>query len=343
MQLQHAGEYSVAATQPELRLTVTPPPAKLSGPIVIKQQPQPRTIPRGSNATFQVAAEGLAPLSYQWFFNEAAVSAATNASLVVTNAQLAQQGTYSVVVSNSYGAMSSTPAALEVLVRPAIMLHPVSQSVVAGGSVTLSASVEGSPLPLVFRWRRNGSFITNLAVYSTNGFLTLTNLQATPTTNQFTFAVAVTNAAGSSSLSSNAVITVLADTDGDGMPDEWELAHNFDPQDPTDATRDPDLDGFSNLDEYSAGTDPLDRETLPEIYLLAVTGSPQTASLLFVAYAGKTYSVLRRDSAGGGAWIPVADVPATSTNGVVEVRDAAPPTPGHTQRFYRLVTPRLPP
>ena len=342
VQAADAAQYSVAATQPDLHFTLIPPAAKLSGPIVIIQQPQPRTIPRGSNATFQAVADGLAPLTYQWLLNRVEIAGATNASLLITNAQLAQDGTYSVVVSNSYGFLVSSEAALVVLTRPVITVHPVSQPVPAGGNVTLSVSAEGNPWPLTFRWRRNSSFITNLVVNDSNSFLTLTNLQATPTTNQFYFAVAVTNLAGSSSLSSTAVITVLPDTDGDGMPDEWERAHNFDPESPADAWEDADLDGFSNLDEYIAGTDPLDRETLPEIYII-VAGSPPTASLFFTASAGKTYSVLRRDSLGDGAWMPFTDLPATSTVRAMEVRDPTPLAPGHTQRFYRLVTPRLPP
>jgi hypothetical protein len=340
MQPEDAGQYSVTATQPDLRRVVTPPPATLAGPIVIKQQPQPRTIPRGSNATFQVVADGFAPLAYRWFFNGAELAGATNASLAITNTQLAQQGTYSVAVSNSYGIATSSNVMLTVLVRPAITIHPVTQSVTAGGSVTLSAGAEGNPLPLVFRWRRNGSFITNLVVNATNCFLTLTNLQATPTTNQFTFAVAVTNAAGSSSLSSNAVITVLADTDGDGLPDDWELAHNFDPTNAADAALDADQDGVSNLDEYLAGSDPLDRETILDIAFVRIEGSPRAASIIFSATAGKTYSVLRRDSLETGAWVPIADVPASPIlRRVVEVPIPTPPEPEETPRFYRLVTP----
>ena len=46
------------------------------------------------------------------------------------------------------------------------------------------------------------------------------------------------------------------DTDGDGMPDGWEIQHGFDPRDPSDAALDADGDGLSNLGEYLFGTLP---------------------------------------------------------------------------------------
>jgi hypothetical protein len=46
------------------------------------------------------------------------------------------------------------------------------------------------------------------------------------------------------------------DFDHDGMPDAWELAHGLNPNDPADATADPDNDGYTNLEEYLNGTDP---------------------------------------------------------------------------------------
>jgi len=46
------------------------------------------------------------------------------------------------------------------------------------------------------------------------------------------------------------------DTDKDGMPDDWEKLYGFNPNDPSDAAKDFDGDGVSNVDEYKAGTHP---------------------------------------------------------------------------------------
>jgi hypothetical protein len=46
------------------------------------------------------------------------------------------------------------------------------------------------------------------------------------------------------------------DSDGDGMPDAWEITHALNPKDPSDASQDLDNDGLSNLEEFLAGTNP---------------------------------------------------------------------------------------
>ncbi len=46
------------------------------------------------------------------------------------------------------------------------------------------------------------------------------------------------------------------DSDQDGMPDDWEKAHHFDPGDAADAAGDPDEDGYTNIEEWLNGTEP---------------------------------------------------------------------------------------
>lgn len=53
------------------------------------------------------------------------------------------------------------------------------------------------------------------------------------------------------------------DYDQDGLSNAWELEHDFDPIDPSDATFDFDGDGFTNLQEFLAGTDPKDPASVP--------------------------------------------------------------------------------
>lgn len=51
-------------------------------------------------------------------------------------------------------------------------------------------------------------------------------------------------------------VAVTNDSDGDGLPDDYELANGFNPNDPTDAAKDADGDGLTNLQEFLRGTNP---------------------------------------------------------------------------------------
>jgi hypothetical protein len=57
-------------------------------------------------------------------------------------------------------------------------------------------------------------------------------------------------------------ISPIADTDGDGMPDDWEIANGLNPL-VNDANLDKDGDSFTNFQEYIAGTNPNDPNSIP--------------------------------------------------------------------------------
>ena len=88
--------------------------AFLSGPPVIQAQPQNLTVNEGQAAAFTVVAEGGLPLFYQWFRGATALNGETNSTYAIAAAAPGDAGSYSVVVSNSFGTATSTAAALTV-------------------------------------------------------------------------------------------------------------------------------------------------------------------------------------------------------------------------------------
>jgi hypothetical protein len=48
----------------------------------------------------------------------------------------------------------------------------------------------------------------------------------------------------------------FVDSDGDGLPNDWETANGFNPSIASDATLDSDGDGETNREEFVAGTNP---------------------------------------------------------------------------------------
>jgi hypothetical protein len=89
-------------------------------PPVLTSQPLGALVTVGSAVSFSVAAADCTPLSYQWLFNHAPLANETNALLELADVQLANAGAYSVAVSSSGGAVTSSVAIL-VVNRPPIV------------------------------------------------------------------------------------------------------------------------------------------------------------------------------------------------------------------------------
>jgi hypothetical protein len=156
----------------------------------ITQQPTNQNVQPGANASFNVTATGDPPLAYQWFFNSSnAIPGATATNLTVLNPDFSNAGPYSVVVSNSFGSITSALAILTVTVAPIITNQPLNQTVVTNTIATFSVGAVGAQ-PLRYQWRLNGTPIAlngTAAGYSKTAFLT---------NNGETFDVVITNTLG---------------------------------------------------------------------------------------------------------------------------------------------------
>jgi hypothetical protein len=71
-----------------------------------------------------VDAAGDPPPAYQWYFNGTSLLSCADSCLVLTNIQFSQSGTYTVVATNQYGAVTSAPVALNVI--PAVERRPAA-------------------------------------------------------------------------------------------------------------------------------------------------------------------------------------------------------------------------
>ncbi len=284
----------------------------------------------GSNVTFTVIVVSATPLSYQWMYEGSVIPNATTASLTLKGLSFANGGNYSCLITDGVGPVESQSALLTIVRKPVVIQPPLSIEVPTGGTASFSAVGDGT-LPLTFRWRKNGTTVTNLVVNQSMSFFTLTNVTATSAGR---YTVLLTNVAGSSSASAEAVLTVLADTDRDGMPDNWETLRGFNPNVAADALLDADGDGVNNRAEYLAGTDPKD----PASYLKvqSIEGVASAVNLQFFALSNRTYSIQFRPSADAGLWQILTRVAARPTNRLETVVDPAVGAPG---RFYRLGTP----
>ncbi len=80
--------------------------------------PTDQTVVIGDSATFGCHLFGTAPYAYQWLSNGVAIAGATNASLTFSPAIPSNVGNYQLVVTNSWGSITSQVATLSVLVQP---------------------------------------------------------------------------------------------------------------------------------------------------------------------------------------------------------------------------------
>jgi hypothetical protein len=130
-------------------------------PPLIVTQPSSHCAGLSSNTTFTVEAQG-SLLSYQWKFNGGNISWGTSRSLIVTNVQPSNEGTYTVVISNGAGSVTSQGAGLTIKAPPTIIsrTEPFTLNLLYGETLNLSvtATNPGSCLRLNHTWSVDPAF-----------------------------------------------------------------------------------------------------------------------------------------------------------------------------------------
>ena len=124
-----------------------------------------------------------------------------------------------------------------------------------------------------------------------------------------------------------------ADSDGDGIPDAYEIAHGLNRHDAADAGLDSDGDGYTNLAEWVLGL-LADR---PDRYAWSVTRTDPNVTVMCPTLTGRTYRVWFSDDL--RTWRP-ASAPFPGTGGDLVWIDDGTNTggvpSGAATRFYRV-------
>jgi len=137
--------------------------------------------------------------------------------------------------------------------------------------------------------------------------------------------MAATNAATNLWASPNVGFTTIAptDVDNDGIADDWEIA-NFGSITVTDGSGDQDNDGFVDLYEYIAGTQPTNSSSCLRIDGAAVVNAG-SYELTWPGVSGKTYDVLYKTNLSDSVWLTNATDVAGSEPLTVTTNSVAGP------------------
>ena len=160
----------------------------------------------GDTVDFAVAVSGAGPFTYRWS-RDGIVQGVSTAQWTLSNVAIASSGRWTVTITNSRGAVSSSMN-LTVTARavaPTITRQPSAVSARTGQSIAFNVAASGST-PRFFKWRKDGR---DLGIPTASDTLTLTDVQLTDIG---AYSVVVTNAGGSITSADASLTVTLPDT-----------------------------------------------------------------------------------------------------------------------------------
>ena len=329
IQFTNNGNYDVIITNYANPLGVRSSPA--ANVTVVQPPPALVEVEEGADVTLSARAAGPGVLKFQWQFASTNLAGATSTNLPLTQVTAEKTGLYLFIITNSVGEFAAYSCQVALAGGPPVITEqPASLALVPGQNAVLSAAASGAQ-PLLFTWRFND----NLVAGATNSVLQITNAT---TGHAGLYQLFVTNHHGAAT---SAVATVYfpgQDSDGDGLPDEWEFANGLNPGLAADAQQDLDGDGLSNLGEFLAGTSPTNKSSTFKIEQIMTPSGANQVLLQFSVISNRSYAVQYQENLAGTGWIRWLEIPARASNQTILLTN-------HDvgeRRFYRLQTPSSP-
>lgn len=156
-------------------------------PPLIFTEPASTIANSGQTVQFNVLADGAAPLAYSWYHGTSLISMATNAAYSFNCALTDDGSTYSVVVTNTFGSVTSSVVTLTVTASLEIVAPLTSITRNVGSAAVFEIVTKGAG-PITYQWHHGD---TSIIPAATNSVLWLYNVQLTD--DGSTYYVSVTN------------------------------------------------------------------------------------------------------------------------------------------------------
>lgn len=133
-------------------------------PPVLTSRPSSQVAFAGQSVSFSVATQGSLPMNYQWTFDGTNLDGQTGAILTLPLVSTNNAGSYTIIVSNAFGCVTSSPAAMLTVVRAPINLMAMGDSVTARGGAP-----ESSYRYWLYTYLTNAGFSNTMFVGSQSG------------------------------------------------------------------------------------------------------------------------------------------------------------------------------
>ena len=169
-----AGNYQVVVSNPYASVTSAIATITVTGPPTVTVDSDGSAfVAISSNVTLRGNAQSGTPVRLQWYFNARSIPNATNSTLVITNAQTTNSGSYALSANNSSGTTLSSPYSLYVIEAATIIQQPLSVAVSPGANAVFSVLAGGTP-PFNYQWYRSNTALP----FATGATLVISNVQS---------------------------------------------------------------------------------------------------------------------------------------------------------------------